>query len=323
MSSTTSSRRAARAAHASIAALTLALALGCADDPHTPVAPEAAPRASGGVGEHGGGAPMSIAFPTARDGNREIYVMNPDGSGQTRLTFHPAEDFVPDWSPNGRQLAFVSTRDGNQEIYVMNADGSDPANLSRHPAIDGGPVFSPNGKQIAFMSQRDGNWELYVMNADGSGLTRLTEHAGPDQWPDWSSNGKLIAFQRDGDIHLLTVATGEVTRLTAHPALDDMPAFSPDGRQIAFMSQREGYAAIHVMDVDGENLVNVTPRPAGQTTFGWAMFPAWSENGRQIYFQAFRPETGPQSDVFVMNADGTDPSRLTTHPAFDGAPAAR
>ena len=322
MFSTTHPPRATRLLHPAVAAITLALVGGCADEGSSPVAPDAALRASSGVGEHGGGVPLSIAFPTARDGNREIYVMNPDGSDQARRTVHPAEDFAPDWSPNGRHIAFTSNRDVNAEIYLMNADGSDPTNLTRHPAFDNAAVFSPNGQQIAFMSNREGNWELFLMNADGSDLTRLTTHAGPDQWPDWSTNGKLIAFQRDGDIHILTVATGEVTRLAPHPAMDDMPVFSPNGKQIAFMSQREGYASVFVMDVDGGSLANLTPRPAGQTIFSWALFPEWSKNGRQIYFQAFRPETGAQSDIYVMDADGSNASRLTTHPAFDGAPAA-
>jgi Tol biopolymer transport system component len=47
-----------------------------------------------------------IAFQTFRDGNAEVYVMNADGSGQTNLSNNPADDTVPDWSPNGAKLAF-------------------------------------------------------------------------------------------------------------------------------------------------------------------------------------------------------------------------
>ena len=65
-----------------------------------------------------------IAFASHRDGNLEIYVMNADGSGVTRLTDHPVEDWEPNWSPAEGQLAFTSKRDGNLEIYAMNADGS-------------------------------------------------------------------------------------------------------------------------------------------------------------------------------------------------------
>ncbi|MBD0326251.1 MAG: PD40 domain-containing protein, partial [Pyrinomonadaceae bacterium] len=77
-----------------------------------------------------------IAFSTTRDGNSEIYVMNPDGSGQTRLTFNAALDADPAWSPDGTRLVFVSTRDGNEEIYVMNADGSSQTRLTTNTALD-------------------------------------------------------------------------------------------------------------------------------------------------------------------------------------------
>ena len=57
-----------------------------------------------------------IAFASYRDGNFDIYLMDADGGGQTRLTENPAEDFSPAWSPDGKRLALVSTRDGNAEI---------------------------------------------------------------------------------------------------------------------------------------------------------------------------------------------------------------
>ncbi|GAH70395.1 unnamed protein product, partial [marine sediment metagenome] len=67
-----------------------------------------------------------IAFVSDRDGNWEIYVMNADGSEQTRLTNDPALDGCPIWSPDGKKIAFVSERDTESEdpeIYIMNADG--------------------------------------------------------------------------------------------------------------------------------------------------------------------------------------------------------
>src|SRR5207247_660118 len=72
----------------------------------------------------------TIAFATNRDGNYEIYLMNPDGSAPTRLTNDTAADLDPAWSPDGRKIAFATTRDGNSEIYVMNADGSAPTRLT-------------------------------------------------------------------------------------------------------------------------------------------------------------------------------------------------
>ena len=76
-----------------------------------------------------------IAFRSNRDGNNEIYVMNADGSGQTRLTRDAfAED--PTWSPDGTRIAFRSARDGNSEIYVMSANGSGQTNLTQNAASD-------------------------------------------------------------------------------------------------------------------------------------------------------------------------------------------
>ena len=129
-----------------------------------------------------------IAFTSDRDGNREIYVMNPDGTGQTRLTSNPAEDAFPAWSPDGSKIAFASDRDGNEEVYVMNADGSEPRRLTYNPTFDGWPAWSPDGSKIAFTSYRDSP-EIYVMGADGSNQTRLTRNSAWDEYPVWSPRG--------------------------------------------------------------------------------------------------------------------------------------
>jgi dipeptidyl aminopeptidase/acylaminoacyl peptidase len=81
------------------------------------------------------GANGKIAFTSDRDGNSEIYVMNADGSGQTRLTNDGAIDNEPVWSPDGTKIAFWTERNGPAEIYVMNADGSGQINLTKNPAL--------------------------------------------------------------------------------------------------------------------------------------------------------------------------------------------
>ena len=94
-----------------------------------------------------GGTPVAqharIAFSSERDGNLEIYVMNADGTGQTRLTNNPAEDEEPAWSPDGTRIAFHSHHNGNREIYVMNADGSGQTRLTNNPADESEPAWSP------------------------------------------------------------------------------------------------------------------------------------------------------------------------------------
>ena len=76
------------------------------------------------------GLPLSIAFHSNSAGNTEVYVMDSDGSDQTRITFDPRVDQQPDISPDGRHIVFCSTRitdtnpEGDLEIFVMDADGS-------------------------------------------------------------------------------------------------------------------------------------------------------------------------------------------------------
>ena len=131
-----------------------------------------------------------VGFTSDRDGNAEIYVMNADGSNQTRLTKIPADSVHPRWSPDSKQIVFAhGPTDGRYEIYLMKADGSDPSALTDSPgALDNnfGARWSADGMQIIFWSERDGDAELYVMNADGSAQTRLTDNPADDVSPDWS-----------------------------------------------------------------------------------------------------------------------------------------
>jgi Tol biopolymer transport system component len=91
-----------------------------------------------------------IAFSSDRDGNTEIYLMDPDGSNAVRLTDHPASDIEPDWSPDGKQIVFSSNRDGNFEIYILDveealqsAQSATVRRLTDCPKDGTGPVWRP------------------------------------------------------------------------------------------------------------------------------------------------------------------------------------
>ena len=307
--------------HATLAGATMLVLAACAGDP-VPTAPTSSTARA--VGEHGGGPPLSVAFQSSRDGNAEIYLMNADGSDQTRVTFHPATDAEPDLSPNGKHVVFTSTRSGNADIWLLDLRTGALVNLTNTAAAEGWPRWSPNGKQVAFHSNRDGNFEIYVVNADGSGLARVTTYAGVDQWPEWSPNGKMLALRRDMDVWTLELRTGEMTQLTTHPALDQMAAWSPNGKQLAFMSLREGYCSVFLMDADGGAQVNLTPKAPGDDAAAWcSRAPSWSTNGRRILFMSRRPSTGGDNEIFSMATDGSDLLRLTDVAGEDAIPTAR
>ncbi|MFN2577476.1 MAG: DUF4214 domain-containing protein [Pyrinomonadaceae bacterium] len=166
----------------------------------------------------------------------DIYVINADGTGLTRLTTDPADDSSPAWSPDGTKIAFASLRnpspgDVNYEIYVMNADGSHQTRLTNNTQFDHSPSWSPDGQRIAFTSRRDDNFELYGMNADGTNPTRLTNNPEQDSDAKWS----------------------------------------PDGTKIVFMSSRDGrFGEIYTMNPDGTGLVNLT-----DTRDVFDMDPSW------------------------------------------------
>lgn len=133
-----------------------------------------------------------IAFAGLLEDEPGIYLINPDGSGRTRLT--DASDWQPTWSPDGQRLAFMSLRDGNREIYGMNADGSGLRRISNNPWQDKHPSWSPAVNRIAFISNRSGRWQVWVMNADGSQQVRLTHNEYDNFRPVWSPDGRQIAY---------------------------------------------------------------------------------------------------------------------------------
>jgi len=268
--------------------------------------------------------PGLIVFSSYRNGESEIFTMNPDGTNLTQLTINENRNSRPDWSFNGDQIAYVS-RIGrsNYDIYLMDADGTRLKRVNREiNSFESEPAWSPDGTQLAFISNRqiientfDGRFNIFIMDANGGNQRLLTDFGGSSSSPDWSPDGTKIAFQStiNGDLDIFTISPdgSNLVNLTQNPSSDYTPTWSRDGSKIAFVSDRNGNEDIFIMDADGTNVVQLTTTPS------YDKGPSWSPDGKFIVYYAI---WGLNSEIYVMRADGSAIYELTDHGNFDGFP---
>ncbi len=266
-----------------------------------------------------------IAFETSRDGNKEIYLMNADGSDLVNLTNNTYNDFMPDWSPDGERIVFVSNResDGNWQIYTMNADGTDVKKITSE-GNNTTPKWSPDGSKIAFASYRDGGYmTLYLMNSDGTNPIKLTDNQSDHWYPTWSPDGKYLALVSNDptpgeipySIFIIESDGSGFKKLTGDVhANETRPNWSPDGNWIVFSRDiNPTRSDIMVVDVTGA-LKQLTSSGSGNYD------PSWSPNGKWISFCSNR---NGNFDIYVMRADGSGQIQITNDIADDWSPTWR
>ncbi len=243
------------------------------------------------------GARETIVYSTLRPTNWDIYLFEQRGAAPRRLTDDPALDYNAVFSPDGRWVVFCSERRGNPDLYAIDLKHvGAPRLLIDSTMLEDAPAFSPDGRTLAFVSTRDGSANIFT-----------------------------IPFQPDK-----TLTLDKAVNLSRHESSNFNPAFSPDGRQIAFASDRNSAnrfgppgsreCDLYVMNADGSNLRRLTQ------TKGWEGSPAWSADGKTIYFYAVESwqPLGEQKQlprIWRMNADGSEPRAISANDTKAISPA--
>jgi TolB protein len=267
-------------------------------------------RLSGGLT---GIAQTQIAYVSTTGGNKEIWVMDYDGSNQHQVSHLKSIALTPRWSPDASRIAFtcyVPNRGvTSAQICIYSAASNRLIAFPRFRGTNSSPAWSPDGSQLAFMSSQNGDPEIYVCDADGSHLYRITFSAGVNTSPAWNpKTGKQIVFVSDrGGDPVLYLANSDGTDVQKID-MPDMgyvvdPSWSPNGQLLAFCWRRpSGNFDIYVMDIVSRQLVELT-RDEGRNER-----PSWAPDGRHIVFESTRTGT---RQVWSMLADGSQPRQLT------------
>jgi Tol biopolymer transport system component len=286
---------------------------------------------SHGGGSHGGRSPGVIAFSDFVDdvgsGDAQVFVVNPDGTGERQLTHVPEGKGAgsPAFSPDGRRIAYLSNENSdNYAVWVMDADGSDQRVLLAQPGYDfGRPGWSPDGRSlVASRCERQDIYtiecDLVTFRADGSRPRVLLSNERNNRDPAWSPDGRWIAFGTDRDGYQSTIAVmpasgGTPRQVTPGPLSGYWPDWSPDGRRLLFSN----HCCVPDSDLftvrpDGSRLTQVTDVVGSEQAFA-----AYSPDGSRVVYYDTTGEP-PDSDtgaIYTMRADGTDARLLVAdHP---------
>ncbi|MDE0012597.1 MAG: hypothetical protein OXU36_15710 [Candidatus Poribacteria bacterium] len=237
-----------------------------------------------------------IVFATRGVGeNRDIYLMNPDGSEQVNLTNHRADDISPVWSPTGEHILFASDREhktwGTWDLYLMDPDGSNIRRVFDKWERRKNATWSPDGKRIAYDSGEPGSRSIYISTIDG----KTEERVAIGCCPVWSSDGTEIAFvegaiRKPKRISLLNSQTHRHKFFfpPKRASWVRYPTWSPLGDKLAFTwidraeLQREDIVleAIYIVNRDGTGLQQIIEEGRA------AIDPLWSPSGSELLYGA-------------------------------------
>ncbi len=195
----------------------------------------------------------------------------------------------------------------NSDIYILSSSGQATNITSTPTEREDDPAWSPDGSMLAYAK----NGDIYIYHLFGSFAEKVAASEALDcQCPAWSRDGKKLAFVGSAkNIYLLDLVDGKLFQLTHDDACKADLAWSPDGERMALVLYHGGNSEIYIIGADGRNLTRLTRNKV------WDQSPNWSPDGTEIVFCRYArswKEIGcHNTDIWVMNADGTQQRKLT------------
>jgi len=232
-------------------------------------------------------------------------------------------DYAPDVDRTGTFMVYASTQHRPTfDIYRKSVDGRTVTQLTTDPSDDLMPALAPDGSRVAFASNRNGNWDIYVMPIGGGAPTQITADADEEVQPTWAPDGRRIAFSRKNgrtNTWEIWVVDTQNPGLRSYVCEGFLPRWSPDEKKDVMLFQRARqrgsrlYGVWTIELVKGEGL---SPTEIVSARNAAVLQPSWSPDGRKIVFTSVVNPGGDsewpeQSDIWIINADGTSRMGLT------------
>jgi Tol biopolymer transport system component/C-terminal processing protease CtpA/Prc len=210
----------------------------------------------------------------------DIYTVPIAGGEAKQITMHVAHDYMPVWSPDGKNIAFASNRFGNFDIYLTSANGGNATRLTTFSGAESPYAFTPDGKYIVFGAKIQAPaasaafpspvmTELYKVPVSGGRPEQIL--ATPAENVFFFKDGKRFVYQdRKGqedrlrkhhqssvtrNIWMYDLTSKKFTELNADAGEDNYPVLSPDNKTVYFLSERSGTYNVHSFPIDNPSKI--------------------------------------------------------------------